>query len=410
MRTKVSAFCEALIEGGWLLALVIVPLFFNVYSSRVFEPDKLSLLRSIATLMAAAWLVKTVEGRLGGRSAPAPAPQGKLLDRLLAMPLVGPTLLTVVVYLLATLFSVVPRISLWGSYQRLQGTYTTLSYIVIFFLMLQHLRRREQLRRLVTTVILTSFPIAVYGIMQHYRLDPLPWAGDVSERVAANMGNSIFVAAYLIMAVPLTLARIIQLQIATLAEAKPSLKVGLGIGFWALMLLQMWAWIFLGFGRGMAAGALILAMLGLAAVYFGLDAPRTLVQACYGLALNAQVVCIAFTQSRGPWLGFAGFLYFFVLIMLAAAIAGALLLLGPALLKARAGARRGAGRRDAFARRRAGVRGGGAARVHAARPGAGGQHRHLPLRHPAGDAQGPALAVAHLDHADGARGGLSRVF
>ncbi len=31
------------------------------------------------------------------------------------------------------------------------------------------------------------------------KLDPLPWGGDTFERVASNMGNSIFVAAYLIM-------------------------------------------------------------------------------------------------------------------------------------------------------------------------------------------------------------------
>ena len=47
---------------GWLAAAVLVPLFFNVYSSRVFEPDKISLLRSIALIMAVAWLVKLFEG------------------------------------------------------------------------------------------------------------------------------------------------------------------------------------------------------------------------------------------------------------------------------------------------------------------------------------------------------------
>ena len=41
-------------------------------------------------------------------------------------------------------------------------------------------------------------------------LDPLPWAGDVQTRVAANMGNAIFVAAYLIMVTPLTAGRIVE--------------------------------------------------------------------------------------------------------------------------------------------------------------------------------------------------------
>ncbi len=66
------------------------------------------------------------------------------------------------------------------------------------------MRRREQLDRFVTVVVMTSLPIAFYGLIQHSNKDPLPWGGDVTSRVAANMGNPIFVAAYLIMAFFLT--------------------------------------------------------------------------------------------------------------------------------------------------------------------------------------------------------------
>src|SRR5690606_7597476 len=125
------------------------------------------------------------------------------------MPFILPIFLLAVVYLISTLFSVVPRVSWAGSYQRLQGTYTTLSYIVIFALAAATLRRREQINRLVTTVIITSIPISLYGLLQHYALDPLPWGGDVQQRIAGHMGNAIFIAAYLIMAVPLTATRII---------------------------------------------------------------------------------------------------------------------------------------------------------------------------------------------------------
>ena len=65
--TKLSAFCDNILEMGWTLAVVITPLFFNVYSSRVFEPDKLTTLRTLALIMAAVWLVKLVEERINGR-------------------------------------------------------------------------------------------------------------------------------------------------------------------------------------------------------------------------------------------------------------------------------------------------------------------------------------------------------
>ncbi|MBI5566782.1 MAG: hypothetical protein HY870_17915, partial [Chloroflexi bacterium] len=66
--TKLSAFCERLIEAGWLAALVLAPLFFNVYSSRVFEPDKRTLVRSIALVMVGAWLLKWLEERKSDRT------------------------------------------------------------------------------------------------------------------------------------------------------------------------------------------------------------------------------------------------------------------------------------------------------------------------------------------------------
>ena len=61
MHTKLSILCDKIMEAGWLAAAIVVPLFFNVHSSRVFEPDKLSLLRSISLVMVVAWLVKSLE-------------------------------------------------------------------------------------------------------------------------------------------------------------------------------------------------------------------------------------------------------------------------------------------------------------------------------------------------------------
>ncbi|MEP7188365.1 MAG: hypothetical protein ABI901_04135, partial [Roseiflexaceae bacterium] len=63
--------------------------------------------------------------------------------------------------------------------------------------------------RLITVAILGSLPAVGYGLVQHYQIDPLPWKGDVVSRVASTMGNSIFVAAYLLMIVPFAMYRAI---------------------------------------------------------------------------------------------------------------------------------------------------------------------------------------------------------
>jgi len=280
MQTKLSRICDAIIEAGWLAALVVAPLFFNTFSNRVFEPDKIHLVRSIALLMAAAWLVQLIDAELAGE-----ADQEGLRSRLGGAPLVLPALILVASYLVSTALSLVPRISFFGSYVRLQGTFTFLSYILIFGAILTHLRTRSQIDRLLHAVIITSLPIAIYGIIQNAGLDPLPWGGDVVERVAANMGNSIFVAAYLIMAVFLTLERLLS-SLVELLRAESS-----------------------GFGDALRAGA-------------------------YLFVLIVQLIAIVYTQSRGPQLGLAAGLYVFLLLgLLLLARWGASQTRGPALLR-----------------------------------------------------------------------------
>lgn len=257
--SKLSRYCEAWIEAGWLVVLILIPLFFNVYSSRVFEPDKITLLRSIALTLIAAWAILQVE-RL---SIPLDKQEswGNRVRAWLRTPLVLPTLALVAVYLIATIFSVTPRVSFLGSYQRLQGTYTLLSYITVFAMLLSVMRRQEQIERLITVIVLTSLPISLYGLLQKLGIDPLPWGGDVVTRIAANMGNAIFIAAYLIMVFPLTVGHIVESFADILRREK-------------------------------------------------LSAHDIIRGAGYTLIAVLQVLAIYFSGSRGPWLGWLAGLFF----------------------------------------------------------------------------------------------------
>ncbi len=307
-------FCDALIEAGWLLALVLVPLFFDVYSSRVFEPDKIALLRivTLVSLFAALgkWLAEMSQGDRPGFAERARVVLGK--------PLVIPSLALAVVYVLATALSVAPRTSLWGSYQRLQGTYTWLCYVALFLLAVIHIRQREQVDRLVWTALLTSLPVSLYGILQHYNLDPLPWGGDTAFRVTAHMGNAIFVAAFLIMVIPLAVARVLQLGRDATAGSVPRAQRLLWLGVILALGIEIVAWVTLGFYGGLAVGLLLIA-LGVAASRWLVCPTATLVQlGAVVFVLGAQLVCLLFSQSRGPWLGLAAGLFFLSLLYLLA--------------------------------------------------------------------------------------------
>ncbi len=299
MNSRLAIFCDKLLEAGWLAALVVAPLYFNVYSSRVFEPDKAALVRSLALVMLAAWVVRQFENGLPDAAS--------LRAALRRQPLYLPTLAVASVYMLATLLSLVPGVSLWGSYQRMQGAYTTLSYIVIFFVTTTTLRTRAQFDRAINTLIVTSFPIAFYGLLQHYRLDPLPWGGDTVLRVASNLGNSIFVAAYLIMVAPLTLARLLA------PTAAPDGRKGGRVLYLAAGGVLTALWTF-DFSIGTSAALALLPLAIILARVTKSDPRGAILRATYTLVLAAQFAAILFTQSRGPFLGLAGGLFVFAIL------------------------------------------------------------------------------------------------
>ncbi|HEC33323.1 MAG TPA: tetratricopeptide repeat protein [Chloroflexi bacterium] len=205
--TRLSALLDSILETCWLAAIVVTPLFFNIYSNNVFERDKWTTLRSIALVMAAAWLIRWVEELVSSRKERgSTAPLLRITWR---TPLMLPTLLTVLAYLVSTALSVTPYASLFGGYQRLRGTFSILSCIVVCLVIMDRMRTRAQVDRFITTLVINSLPIALYSFVQRSGRDPLPWGGNVTNRAPSNMGNPIFIAAYMILVAPPTLARVV---------------------------------------------------------------------------------------------------------------------------------------------------------------------------------------------------------
>ncbi len=273
MQTRLSAFCDKLIETGWLTTVIVIPLYFNIYSQSIFEIDKTCLLRSIALLMSLGWVISAVEKQKSKRKQEAGIDLTQQVANFLTKPLVLPALMLVGVYLLTSLTSIWPRVSFFGSYVRLQGTCTTLSYVAIFFLIVQTLSRQEQVERLITLIVLTSLPTSLYAIIQHYGLDPTPWSQNIAERVTSSLGNAISVSAFLIMIVPLTLR---QLIVASSKKRASSQMLSIRLRMLSIRLIPV---------------------------------------ALYLLILFAQLSAIVFTKSRGPFMGLAGGLFFFFLLL-----------------------------------------------------------------------------------------------
>lgn len=241
--------CDGLIELGWLVAVVAVPIYFNTGDVRAFEPDKAILLRDLAALLAVLCALRLTLwlGLAGGRVAPYDPGTGLIMDghgrdrilkgrtsrvggapgdaaagvgaavpawlsiwRLLrARPTLLPMFLLTAITLLACATSLLPAASWHGSYARAQGGETTLVYLTFALAALARLRRPRQALRLLAAVALAGVAPASYGWVQHAGLDPLPWQqADLAARVPGTLGNPIFLGALLAMVLPAALFQV----------------------------------------------------------------------------------------------------------------------------------------------------------------------------------------------------------
>jgi tetratricopeptide (TPR) repeat protein len=266
---------DGIVEAGWLLAAGVVPVFFDIHSGRPFEPDKTAILRLLAALVAAAGLARLLESRFAG--APAREPW-RWRDT--PLPIAAAAYLGAAI--LSTLCSIAPRLSFWGSYQRLDGLLTLLAHATIFVAVAARLRTRGQWDRLVDVVVAASLPVCAYGIAQASGLETLAWTRLYQEwRISTTLGNPVFAGSYLVLVLPFTFGA----------------------------LLSWWT------RRGEPGRAARLAV--------------------YAIATLAQLATLGLTGSRGPWL--AGAAAIGALALLLAAVKGRRRLAGAALATGVAG-------------------------------------------------------------------------
>ena len=262
-----------LLEGLWLAAAVALPLAINPWGSNAFELPKAVLLRLLVLLMVLAVLARLILAPGTGRNMLRyRAWRG-------AIPLLVPALLFGLALALATVFSVAPGTSLWGSYDRQQGLLTLGAYLALFLLTAANLRGREQVDRLWMALVWGSAPVVVYGLAQATGLDPLDWRTDAASSVLSTLGRANFVGSYLVLIVPLTAGRLIlarrrrryllllggQLACLALTQARAA-----WLGLIAVMVTGLLAWAVAGRWRKRHLAALVAAVLilGLLAIGF----------------------------------------------------------------------------------------------------------------------------------------------
>ncbi len=300
-----TRLCALTLETGWLAAVLVVPVYFNIDDVHVFEPDKAFLLRDAVALLAVLALLRLLlrllsvppaarpvaaVADLRSLAAPArrPAPRDghpsarpRLGRAVTQRPTLLPMLALAAVTLLATATSVLPGVSWGGSYARGQGALTMLAYLTMGLLVLGLVRTLVQVRRLVAAMALSGLAPAAYGWVQHFGHDPLPWQqADLTARVPGTLGNPIFLGALLVMTIPLALYNLALAlhQDTTVATVPLSASDAPPSAYSSMLILRAW-W-------GRAPSWRYLGALGWAVVVI------------------VEAGGLLFTNSRGPFFGF----------------------------------------------------------------------------------------------------------
>ena len=254
---RLSRYCDGLIEAAWLLAAIMVPLYFFLGSLEPFGFGKIAFFRTLVLIGAAAWLMKVVSAGRGSAS--------EAWGRMTAQPLALWAAALAGVYGISTAFSILPLVSLRGMYLRYDGLFTLLIYILFFALVASNLRTRPQVERLIATLAAVSFAVDFYALLQHFGLDAIPWTQfNVTERAFSTIGHPIFMTAFLGMTLMLMLGRLVHL-FSPRQGSDPAQRAGIVLAVLysmisVLNLLAIW--------YGSSRGPLIALFVGL--IFFGL--------------------------------------------------------------------------------------------------------------------------------------------
>jgi len=189
------------------VTVLFLPICFWPFARYPFEPIKVAFFVSTTTVMGLSALFSINLGY-----GPVRSQFRRWISSSKAVWSSSPLTLSVFAYfsayLVATLMSINPRLSVLGQEGELHGTMTLLSTITFFALNAWACESDNQIQRTITALLVGSVAVSVYGLVQYWGLDPFSWITDSVSPVLSTMGRSNFLAAYLAIVLPFTWARI----------------------------------------------------------------------------------------------------------------------------------------------------------------------------------------------------------
>jgi len=127
----------------------------------------------------------------------------------LKQPLVIAVAVFTFAFIITSLAGTAPGLSFWSNFERGEGGFQVLHYLLFFLLLVLLFPKREQLRWPLFTHLIVSFFVSVYALLQLAAVQAfftasagggsaLSWIVGASTRVSGTLGNPSYLAAYLL--------------------------------------------------------------------------------------------------------------------------------------------------------------------------------------------------------------------
>jgi putative inorganic carbon (HCO3(-)) transporter len=188
-RERLRSLCDQGVHLALIAMLLVIPLVFYTYAYDVFEYNKITAFRLLTLLALLAFFTK--------RLLLAKEP-------IKASPLWPPVIAIGVTSLLSTLWTNNLPTSIFGVYEDFEGILTIANYILLFFLVNQHLRHFNDARKFLTAVVVAGTLAGGYGVAQNFGFDFIMWNPTTysAARMFGTLGNPNFLAAFVLMCLP----------------------------------------------------------------------------------------------------------------------------------------------------------------------------------------------------------------
>jgi hypothetical protein len=191
----------AVVLSGLASVLLGIPLAVLSSPMGPYDDPKVWALSILMALTGLGWIV--VARRRSASGSPVPDPWGRLVP--------GMVLVCTAWSLVATLTSVAPAQSVFGTFGRGVGLLTIGFAALAFFVIHAECRTPSAVRWIVDVALLGSVPVCLLALGQAIGWDPLPKAWDPAVRtlmIRSTFGTHVFLGSYLVVLIPLTLARL----------------------------------------------------------------------------------------------------------------------------------------------------------------------------------------------------------